>query len=285
MSMREVASACHWREFQRAIAEVRRCRKCNRRLPASRCEPCARRSARPRGNAGSRLAGHVRHGRPLPASGLGILPGITATRSRKRRCRVSLEVHSPRDARAGCTARSSSGQGRCQRPRPGQDRTKHSHRKQTPKPAKPAGKRKLILLAVPRRVAGRVGAGLWFTGVLPRLLGLRAQACEDRKSGGAGADLRRSAGDGRQPEQQPAPASYVKLRPASKSQAGGRGAGEAGHAATAGPVSDLPARNAPGGAARLRRHLSAARGTDRRANLAAAPAHITDVLFTQMLIQ
>ncbi len=45
--------------------------------------------------------------------------------------------------------------------------------------AKPGGKRKLIMLAVPVLLVGVV-AGLWFTGVVPRLLGMKhAEPTED----------------------------------------------------------------------------------------------------------
>ena len=42
---------------------------------------------------------------------------------------------------------------------------------ETPEPKEAGGKRKLILLAVPVVLLG-IGAGLWFSGVAPRLLGM-----------------------------------------------------------------------------------------------------------------
>src|SRR5665213_1721314 len=41
-----------------------------------------------------------------------------------------------------------------------------------PAPAKKRGKKKLILIAAPVLLIG-IGAGLWFSGVLPKLLGMK----------------------------------------------------------------------------------------------------------------
>ncbi len=48
--------------------------------------------------------------------------------------------------------------------------TKADDAPEAPEPVKSLGKRKLILLAAPVVLAGIVG-GLWFGGILPRLLG------------------------------------------------------------------------------------------------------------------
>jgi len=43
---------------------------------------------------------------------------------------------------------------------------------EAPEPKRSGGRRKLIVLAAPVVLAG-IGSGLWFTGILPRLLGLQ----------------------------------------------------------------------------------------------------------------
>ena len=150
------------------------------------------------------------------------------------------------------------------------------------------GRRKLILLAAPVVLVVAVGSGLWFTGILPRLLGL-----------GHGQD------EGRQPARSLAPIyvdlpemianlnsnprrpSYVKL------VARLRGLPDRRMCERVKPVmprlQDLfqtylremrpEELRGSAGTYRLREELIG------RANLAAAPARITDVLFTQMLIQ
>ena len=155
-----------------------------------------------------------------------------------------------------------------------------------PEPVKSGGRRKLILLAAAPVALLGVCAGLWFSGVLPRLLGMQHAETPTEQATPLKpiyVDLPELIANLNSNPQRP---SYVKLTARLEvTEAGRRGTCEGRHAATAGSVPDLHARNAPAGARgsagtyRLREELIA------RANLAAAPARITDVLFTQMLVQ
>jgi len=151
-------------------------------------------------------------------------------------------------------------------------------------PEKPSGKRKLILLAAPLALAGLL-AGLWFTGLLPRWLGLThpPAAAAQKAPEPIYIDLPEMVanlnGNPRRP-------SYVKLlarievsRPE-----------DADRVRQAIPrLQDLfqtylremrpEELRGSAGTYRLREELIA------RADAAAAPARVTDVLFTQMLIQ
>jgi flagellar protein FliL len=61
--------------------------------------------------------------------------------------------------------------GKAEKPEPAEEPEKGS---EEAVPAKPTGgKKKLILLAAPVLLIGALGGGLWFTGVLPGLLGLK----------------------------------------------------------------------------------------------------------------
>jgi flagellar FliL protein len=149
---------------------------------------------------------------------------------------------------------------------------------------KPSGRRKVILLAVPLLLTGLL-AGLWFTGLLPRWLGLshpQSQAAQ-KPPDPIYIDLPEMVanlnGNPRRP-------SYVKLtarievaRPE-----------DAELVRQAMPrLQDLfqtylremrpEELRGSAGTYRLREELMA------RADAAAAPARVTDVLFTQMLIQ
>jgi flagellar FliL protein len=150
--------------------------------------------------------------------------------------------------------------------------------------AKPSGKRKLILLAIPLGLAVLL-AGLWFSGLLPGWLGLsHAQTADSQKTPApVFIDLPEMVanlnGNPRRP-------SYVKLvarievaRPE-----------DAERVRQAMPrLQDLfqtylremrpEELRGSAGVYRLREELIA------RADAAAAPARITDVLFSQMLIQ
>ncbi|HEY1932295.1 MAG TPA: flagellar basal body-associated FliL family protein [Acetobacteraceae bacterium] len=151
--------------------------------------------------------------------------------------------------------------------------------------AKPSRRRKLILLAAPLTLAA-VFAGLWFSGVLPRMLGIAHKTPAAEATAAPVpiyvdlpemvANLNSGA---RRPE-------YVKLlsrvevsRPA-----------DVERVKQAIPrlqdmfqtyLREMRPEELRGSAGtyRLREELII------RANIAAAPAHITDVLFTQMLIQ
>jgi flagellar FliL protein len=151
---------------------------------------------------------------------------------------------------------------------------------------KPA-KRKLVLLAVPLLLVS-VLAGLWFTGILPGVLGLKkhdAQTAEEAKAPPPPVfvDLPEMVanlnGDPRRP-------AYVKLQArveVAKPE-------DAERVKAAMPrLQDMfqtymremrPAElRGSAGTYRLREELVA------RANIAAAPAKVVDVLFTQLLIQ
>jgi flagellar FliL protein len=151
---------------------------------------------------------------------------------------------------------------------------------------KSVGKRKLILFAAAPVVLAGVGAGLWFTGVLPKLLGL---GHTDPKDAAAKPivplyiDLPELIANLNSNPHRP---SYVKLqarlevtRPEDVERV----------KAAMPRLQDLfqtylremrpEELRGSAGTYRLREELIS------RANLAAAPARITDVLFTQMLIQ
>jgi flagellar FliL protein len=150
---------------------------------------------------------------------------------------------------------------------------------------KPSGRRKIILLAVPLLLTGLL-AGLWFTGQLPRWLGLshpQSQAAVQKPPDPIYIDLPEMVanlnGNPRRP-------SYVKLTARI----------EVVHPEDAELVRQAMPRlqdlfqtylremrpeelRGSAGTYRLREELIA------RADAAAAPARVTDVLFTQMLIQ
>lgn len=151
--------------------------------------------------------------------------------------------------------------------------------------AKPAGKRKLVLLAVPVLLAVLLG-GLWFSGMLPRWLGMshtEPEAGQKAQAAPIFIDLPEMVanlnGNPRRP-------TYVKLVArieVARSE-------DAERVRQAMPrLQDLfqtylremrpEELRGSAGVYRLREELIA------RADAAAAPAHVTDVLFTQMLIQ
>jgi flagellar protein FliL len=154
-----------------------------------------------------------------------------------------------------------------------------------PEPAKSGGRRKLILLAVPVALVG-VSAGLWFSGVLPRLLGMQhAETPTDQATPQKPiyVDLPELIANLNSSPQRP---SYVKLTARLEVQK----QEDVERVKTAMPrLQDLfltymremrpQELRGSAGTYRLREELIA------RANLAVAPARITDVLFTQMLVQ
>lgn len=175
--------------------------------------------------------------------------------------------------------------------------------------AKPGGRKKLILLAVPVLVAA-IGAGLWFSGILPPLLGMGDKGHEAASHAGTtegkaqhGAAAEGKTGEGKAAEA-PAPtylempeiianlnagprrASYVKLHTRLELA---RPEDVAAARAAMPRLLDLfqtylremrpEELRGSAGTYRLREELIA------RANIACAPARITDVLFTEMLIQ
>jgi flagellar FliL protein len=158
-------------------------------------------------------------------------------------------------------------------------------------PAKPGGRR-MLLLAIPVLLAG-TGAALWFTGVLPSLLGMGHTT--DAKAGVPAPDAvavkaptflelpEMVANLNSAPSRRP---SFVKLRARIEL---------AGPQDTATAEAAMPRLldlfqtylremrpdelRGSAGTWRLREELIA------RANIAIAPARVTDVLFTEMLIQ
>jgi len=153
-----------------------------------------------------------------------------------------------------------------------------------PKPAG-GGKRKLIVLAIPLILVG-VGAGLWFTGILPRLLGMEHAAVAETHAPPAApiyVDLPELITNLNSTPQRP---NYVKLT--ARLEVAKQEDVERVKAAM--PrlqdlfltyIREMRPQELRGSAAtyRLREELIA------RANLAVTPARITDVLFTQMLVQ
>jgi flagellar FliL protein len=155
-----------------------------------------------------------------------------------------------------------------------------------PVPAPPkSGRKKLILLAVPLVVAG-IGAGLWFSGVLPRLLGRDRdpqQAAEATPAPPIYIDLPEMVANLNGAQRR---STYVKLvarlevaRPEDVERV----------KATMPRVLDLfqtylremrpEELRGAAGTYRLREELIA------RADIAVAPVRIVDVLFTEMLVQ
>ncbi|WP_144300142.1 flagellar basal body-associated FliL family protein [Elioraea rosea] len=153
--------------------------------------------------------------------------------------------------------------------------------------AKKGGRKKLILLAVPLLLIG-AGAGLWFSGILPGMLGMGAKPAEEAVSEPPAIVpalfdmpeiiVNLNVGNRR--------ASYLKLR--SKIEiADSR---DVAHVQAAVPrlqdlfttyLRELRPEELRGSAGthRLREELIA------RANVAARPARVTDVLFVEMLVQ
>jgi flagellar FliL protein len=154
-----------------------------------------------------------------------------------------------------------------------------------PEPQKPGSRRKLIMLAAPVLVVG-IAAGLWFTGVLPRLLGMQhaETSTEQAKSSTPiYVDLPELITNLNGNPQRP---NYVKLT--ARLEVAKQADVERVKAAMP-RLQDLfltymremrpQELRGSAGTYRLREELIA------RANLAAAPARINDILFTQMLIQ
>ena len=155
---------------------------------------------------------------------------------------------------------------------------------ETPKPS--GGKRKLIVMAAPILLLG-VGAGLWFTGTLPRLLGMdhAAQAAAEaaKPLTAIYIDLPEMIAN---LNSNPQRSSYVKI----SARVEVLNTGDAEKVKAVLPklqdlfltyIREMRPEELRGSAwtYRLREELIA------RANLAATPARVTDVLFTQMLIQ
>ncbi len=158
-------------------------------------------------------------------------------------------------------------------------------------PPKQGGRRKLLLLAVPLLVIG-LGAGLWFSGVLPHVLGLQKPASEQQgteKEKDAArlvpvfVDLPEMVANLNAPGRRPA---YIKLKARVELAKAGD---QAAFIAAQPRVIDLfqtylremrpEELRGSAGTYRLRAELIA------RANIAVTPARITDVLFSELLVQ
>ena len=160
-------------------------------------------------------------------------------------------------------------------------------------PAKPGGRRRLLLLAVPVLLAG-TGAALWFTGVLPPLLGL-----------GHHSDTH-GAAEGSHAASPLKSATFLELPEmvANLNSAAGRRSSFVKLRARIELLRPEDAAIAQAGMPRLLDlfqtylremrpdELRGSAGTWRlreelinRANIAIAPARVTDVLFTELLIQ
>ncbi len=152
-----------------------------------------------------------------------------------------------------------------------------------PAPRKGAGRRRLILLAVPVVVAG-AGAGLWFSGVLPRLLGRSApKPGAGKPAAPIFVDLPEMIANLNSNPRRP---SYVKLlarlevaKP--EDAAIVRAAMQRLQDLFQTYLREMRPEELRGSAGiyRLREELIA------RADLVAAPARVTDVLFIQILVQ
>jgi flagellar FliL protein len=174
---------------------------------------------------------------------------------------------------------------------------------------KGGGKKKLLLILLPVLLLG-LGAGLWFSGILPGLLGMGEAAAEDHAAPAAHAAAPGSGGGHGAPGAAPPPVprspptfidlpeivanlnapgrrtSFVRLRAKLEISR----AEDASAVQAAMPrLQDLfqtylrevrpEELRGSAGTHRLREELIS------RANLAAAPARITDVLFVEMLVQ
>jgi flagellar protein FliL len=152
-------------------------------------------------------------------------------------------------------------------------------------PAKGGKTKKLILLAIPVLLLA-VGGGLWFTGVLPKILGLKhGSKTEDVASAPVPifVDLPDLIANLNSPSIRP---SYIKLHVRL----------EVANAADAARVKEVTPRLQDMFQTYLREmrpdELRSSRGSYRlreellgRANVAVAPARVNDILFTQMIIQ
>jgi flagellar protein FliL len=156
---------------------------------------------------------------------------------------------------------------------------------ETPEPKSSGGKRKLILLAAPLLLVA-IGSGLWFTGILPQLLGMRhteTTAEPARSATPIYVDVPELITNLNANTQRP---SYVKVT--ARLEVAKQDDVERIKAAMP-RLQDLfltymremrpQELRGSAGTYRLREELIA------RANLAAAPARVTDVLFIQMLVQ
>ena len=156
------------------------------------------------------------------------------------------------------------------------------------KAAKKGGKKKLIILALPLLLIG-AGAGLWFTGILPGLLGMshkadtEEHASKDAPHAPVFVELPEMVANLNAPGRR---ASFVKIKVRLELS---KEADQAAFTAAQPRVVDVfqtylremrpEELRGSAGTYRLREELIA------RAGLAAAPAQVVDVLFSELLVQ
>ncbi len=154
--------------------------------------------------------------------------------------------------------------------------------------AKKGGKKKLIILAIPVLLIA-IGAGLWFSGILPNLLGMghkaetEEQHAKEKEHAPVFVELPEMVANLNAPGRR---ASFVKLKARLELS---KESDQAAFAAAQPRVIDLfqtylremrpDELRGSAGTYRLREELIA------RASLAAAPAQIIDVLFSELLVQ
>jgi flagellar FliL protein len=168
------------------------------------------------------------------------------------------------------------------------------HTESAEAPPKKKGGKKLLLLAIPV-VLLAIGAGLWFTGILPNMLGMNKKPLKEQVAAAQKAAAARAA----------APATYVDIPEIlTNLNVPGRRAAylklhaklELGGADDTAPVTAAMPRILDLFQTYLRdmrpEELRGSEGTYRlreellsRAAIAVAPAHVQDVLFVEMIIQ
>jgi flagellar protein FliL len=152
-------------------------------------------------------------------------------------------------------------------------------------PPKKGGRKKLILIAAPILLLLLVGAGLWFTGILPNLLGMKKEehAQKEAKAGPLTyvelPEMVANLNGARKPAyikvvvrlEVPKPEDVEKVKAATPRL----------HDLFQTYMREMRPEELRGSAGtyRMREELIA------RANVAVAPGVVTDVLFTQMLVQ
>jgi flagellar FliL protein len=154
-------------------------------------------------------------------------------------------------------------------------------------PPRSTKKKKLILLALPLVLAG-IGAGLWFSGILPGMLGHHApeHAAVEHAAPAPRVPVFVAMPDITANLNAPGRRAFIRL----KSQMEVSGAQDAATLQAAMPrlvdlfttyLREIRPEELRGSAGthRLREELIA------RANIAASPARVTDVLFTEILVQ
>jgi flagellar FliL protein len=156
-------------------------------------------------------------------------------------------------------------------------------------PAKKGGKKKLILIGVPVLLLV-AGGGLWFSGILPGMLGMQHEGAavehhekEAAKAAPVFVELPEMVANLNAPGRRPA---YVKLKARLElSKAGDQAAFTAAQPRVIDLFQTYLREMRPeelrgsAGTYRLREALIA------RASLAASPARVVDVLFTELLVQ